>query len=147
MVKMKIINLDCDGTWIDLYGVNNWLADLINEQTRPYEEAKPLVNLSLLARILNKLQRQGYEINIISWTSKNSTIQYHEAVKEAKIKWLKKHIPSVKWNHLYIVPYGTPKQTLSSGYLFDDEEKNRLDWGEGAMPETNLINNLKNVLT
>lgn len=144
---MKIINLDCDGTWIDLYGVDNWLTDLINEQTRPYEEAKPLVNLSLLARILNKLQRQGYEINIISWTSKNSTIQYHEAVKEAKIKWLKKHIPSVKWNHLYIVPYGTPKQTLSSGYLFDDEEKNRLDWGEGAMPETNLINNLKNLLT
>ena len=147
MVKMKIINLDCDGTWIDLYGVDNWLTDLINEQTRPYEEAKPLVNLSLLARILNKLQRQGYEINIISWTSKNSTIQYHEAVKEAKIKWLKKHIPSVKWNHLYIVPYGTPKQTLSSGYLFDDEEKNRLNWGEGAMPETNLINNLKNLLT
>ena len=147
MVKMKIINLDCDGTWIDLYGVDNWLTDLINEQTRPYEEAKPLVNLSLLARILNKLQHQGYEINIISWTSKNSTIQYHEAVKEAKIKWLKKHIPSVKWNHLYIVPYGTPKQTLSSGYLFDDEEKNRLNWGEGAMPETNLINNLKNLLT
>lgn len=142
----KIINLDCDGTWIDLYGVENWLDDLINERTRPYEEAKPLVNLSLLARTLNQLQRIGYEINIISWTSKNSSYEYHEAVKNAKINWLKKHIPSVAWDNLYIVAYGTPKQTLSSGYLFDDEEKNRLAWGEGAMTEKDLIKKLRSLL-
>ena len=142
----KIINLDCDGTWIDLYGVENWLDDLINENPRPYLEAKPLVNLSLLARTLNQLQRNGYEINIISWTSKNSSVAYHEEVMTAKITWLKRHIPSVAWDNLYIVPYGTPKQTLSNGYLFDDEERNREAWGEGAYDEKELIKKLRSLL-
>jgi len=142
----KVINLDCDGTWIDLYGVSGWLDDLINERTRPYDEAKPLVNLSLLARTLNQLQRIGYEINIISWTSKNSSTAYHEAVVAAKIAWLKRHIPSVAWDNLYIVPYGTPKQTLSTGYLFDDEERNREAWGEGAYSEKDLIKSLRALL-
>lgn len=142
----KIINLDCDGTWIDFYGVNGWLNDLENKNVRPYIVAKPLVNLSLLARILNQLQDKGYEINIISWTSKNSDIDFHEAVVEAKRAWLKKHIPSVNWNNIYIVPYGTPKHSLSKGYLFDDEEKNRSAWGKGAYSEKDLINTLKKFL-
>lgn len=142
----KVINLDCDGTWIDLYGVSGWLDDLINERTRPYDEAKPLVNLSLLARTLNQLQRIGYEINIISWTSKNSSTAYHKAVVAAKIAWLNRHIPSVNWDNLYIVPYGTPKQTLSTGYLFDDEAQNRKAWGEGAYSEKDLIKSLRALL-
>lgn len=142
----RIINLDCDGTWIDLYGVENWLDDLMSENPRPYLEAKPLVNLSLLARTLNQLQVAGYEINIISWTSKNSSLEYHYKVIDAKKEWLKKHIPSVKWNNIYIVPYGTPKQTLSSGYLFDDEERNRTAWGEGAQTEKDLIKALRALL-
>jgi len=143
---MKIINLDMDGTWVNFYGVSGWLADLENENTRPYEEAKPLVNLSLLARTLNKLQREGYEINIISWTSKNSTKRFHEAVVNAKKAWLAKHIPSVRWNNIFIVPYGTPKQSLASGFLFDDEERNRTAWGEGARDEKDLISVLRSLL-
>ena len=144
-MKLKI-NLDMDGTFANLYGVDRWLDDLINERTRPYDEAKPLVNLSLLARTLNQLQRNGYEVNIISWTSKNSTTEYHNAVVAAKIAWLKKHMPSVEWDNLYIVPYGTPKQTLSSGYLFDDEEPNRKAWGDGARTEKELIKELRSLL-
>ena len=64
----KIINFDMDGTIADLYGVDGWLDDLINGNTRPYDIAKPLLNMSALARVLNKLQRLGYKINIISWT-------------------------------------------------------------------------------
>ena len=143
---MKAINLDMDGTWVNFYGVDGWLNDLINENTRPYEEAKPLVNLSLLARTLNKLQKVGYEINIISWTSKESTEAFHEAVIKAKRAWLAKHIPSVRWNNIFIVPYGTPKQTLASGFLFDDEERNRTAWGEGARDEKDLISVLRSLL-
>ena len=142
----KIINLDMDGTWVDLYGVENWLDDLINSRVRPYLEARPLVNLSLLARVLNELQRNGWEINVISWTSKGGTPEYDEAVRIAKMTWFKRHIPSVKWNNVYIVKHGTPKESLSSGYLFDDEEKNRIAWGEGAMSEKNLIENLKGLM-
>jgi len=63
---------DMDGTIADLYGVNGWLEMLIAEDTTPYAIARPLVNLSQLARKLNTLQRAGYEIGIISWGSKNS---------------------------------------------------------------------------
>ena len=54
----KIINFDLDGTIADLYGVDGWLNDLINGDTRPYDIAKPLVNMSALARRLNSLQKK-----------------------------------------------------------------------------------------
>ena len=41
----KMICFDMDGTIADLYGVDGWLDDLINKSARPYEVAKPLVNL------------------------------------------------------------------------------------------------------
>ena len=142
----KIINFDMDGTFVDLYGVENWLDDLINERTRPYSEAKPLVNLSVFARFVNKLQAQGYEINVISWTSKNSTKEYHDAVVATKVAWLKKHLPSVHWDNLMIVAYGTPKHTLSEGYLFDDEARNREMWGEGANDVKEMVAALRELL-
>lgn len=142
----KIINFDMDGTFVDLYGVENWLDDLINERTRPYDEAKPLVNLSVFARLVNRLQAQGYEINVISWTSKNSTKEYHDAVVAAKVAWLKKHLRSVHWNNLMIVKYGTPKNTLSEGYLFDDEARNREMWGEGANDVQEMVAALRVLL-
>ena len=143
---VKVINLDCDGTWIDLYGVDGWLDDLQNLRTRPYIEAKPLVNLSVLARVLNQLQREGWTLNIISWTAKNPDKAFHNAVIKAKKAWLKKHIPSVKWNNVFIVPYGTPKHSLANGLLFDDEEQNRKAWGEGAYTEKDLIKTLRALL-
>ena len=45
----KAIYFDMDGTIADLYGVSGWLADLEAENVRPYAEAKPLINLALLA--------------------------------------------------------------------------------------------------
>ena len=32
----KIINLDMDGTFVDLYGVMGWLENIIERDTRPY---------------------------------------------------------------------------------------------------------------
>ena len=72
---------DMDGTIADLYGVENWLAYLQKKDPFPYENARPLVNMTSLARILNRLQKQGYEIGIISWLAKNSTEKYDDAVK------------------------------------------------------------------
>lgn len=120
---------DMDGTIADLYGVNNWLNMLIDENPAPYEMAKPLVNMARLARKLNSLQKCGYEIGIISWLSKTGTDKYNELVTKAKIDWLARHMPSVKWNEIKIVPYGTNKWvTCRSGILFDDEARNRDDW-------------------
>ena len=41
---------DMDGTLADFYGVENWLTYLERQQTKPYREAKPLVNMKKLAR-------------------------------------------------------------------------------------------------
>lgn len=139
----KAINFDMDGTLCDFYGVEGWLDCLMARDSKPYAEAKPLLNLSALARKLNKLQRDGYEINIISWLAKNSTAEFDAEVMATKKAWLAKHLPSVQWNNVTIVPYGVNKATLGNGILFDDEEPNRNMWGDGAYDATNILGVLK----
>jgi hypothetical protein len=139
----KAIYFDMDGTIADLYGVENWLTDLENESARPYIEARPLVNLQALARILNRLTRSGYTVNIISWTSKNGSPAYNEAVAAAKLAWLSAHLNSVRFTSIEILPYGTPKQEYGQGILFDDEAHNREAWGEGAHTEKEIFSVLK----
>jgi hydroxymethylpyrimidine pyrophosphatase-like HAD family hydrolase len=142
---VKAINFDMDGTLADFYGVENWLEYLVNGDAYPYAVAKPLVNMSVLARYLNRLQHNGYEINIISWLAKNSTEDFDKIVTETKKKWLKKHLPSVNWNKITIVAYGVNKSTLGNGILFDDEEPNRNMWGEGAYDVHNILEVLKEI--
>ena len=139
---MNAIYLDMDGTIADLYAVPNWLKMLRAENPAPYIQAEPLVRLSALARHLNRLQRNGYIIGIISWGSKHATPEYDEAVAKAKNFWLNKHLPSVKFDEIHIVPYGTPKSTVvreKNGYLFDDEENNRVEWGINAFDVVNML--------
>lgn len=128
----KAIFFDMDGTIADLYGVDGWLDDLRAERVRPYVEARPLVNLSRLARRLNRLAANGYSVNIISWTSRGGSPEYNKAVAAAKLDWLARHLPSVKWDNVFIIGYGTPKSTCGRGVLFDDEKPNRDEWGAGA---------------
>ena len=85
------INFDMDGTLANFYGVDGWLECLINGDATPYAVAKPLFNFSALARRLNALQRNGYEICIISWLAKNSTADFDARVAEVKKEWLKNH--------------------------------------------------------
>ena len=139
------INFDMDGTIADFYGVENWLQYLIERNPLPYEIAKPLVNMSILARRLNALQRKGYKVNVISWLSKCSDNDFDNAVTIAKVKWLRKHLPSVHWDNINIVRYGTPKNTIGCGILFDDEEPNRKMWGEGAYDVHNILEILKEI--
>ena len=35
------IFFDMDGTFVNLYGIENWLEDLQEENVRPYRDAKP----------------------------------------------------------------------------------------------------------
>ena len=51
----KAIYFDMDGTIADFYGVDGWLDCLMNNDVKPYKVAKPLINMSTLARRLNKL--------------------------------------------------------------------------------------------
>lgn len=143
MAEIRQINFDMDGTIANLYGVDGWLTDLINKSPRPYAEAQPLLNFSALARVLNRLQRNGYKICIISWLAKNSNAEYDKEVAETKRQWLAKRLPSVKWDEINIVAYGTPKQTIGKGILFDDEIQNREAWNGTAYGVENIIEILK----
>ena len=140
------IFFDMDGTIADLYGVENWLDYLIASDALPYEIAKPLIRLNALARILNRLQKQGYKVGVISWLAKNSNTDYDEKVTKAKKEWLKKHLASVNFDEIHIVKYGTPKQTFAkteNDILFDDEEKNRNDWTGKAFDVNAILEILK----
>lgn len=146
---MKItINFDMDGTIANLYGVENWLAYLEAQNPFPYENAAPLLPLSPLARKLNALQRQGYELGVISWLSKTSNSVYDFKVTVAKLQWLKKHLPSVHWDKVHIVPYGTPKENFCNSpldILFDDEERNRNNWTGRAFDVHNIMETLREI--
>lgn len=146
---MKAIYFDMDGTIANLYGVSGWLDDLQAEKVRPYKEAATMVRMATLARLLHKLQNNGYSIGIVSWLCRGGSQKYNEEVTTAKIKWLKLHLPSVEFNEVHIVEYGTPKEKVvqyPQGILFDDEERNRKNWKGQSFSEKKLLENLRGLL-
>ena len=147
---MKVtIYFDMDGTIADLYGVDGWLEMLQAKDSLPYQIAEVMMNMSLLARYLNKLQRLGYKLGVISWLSKANDPEYNEAVTDAKLNWLEQHLPSVHWDEINIVSYGTPKQnfmTNEDDILFDDETPNRANWYGNAYSPDQILTVLKNLV-
>lgn len=136
---------DMDGTIADLYGVENWLEMLIAHDETPYTIAKPIVNLSVLARLMNKVQRKGFEICIVSALAKDSTAEYDERVRNAKIKWLANHLKSVHFDEIRFVPYWYTKNDVNTGadVLFDDEERHLEKWTGTAVHASKMIETLK----
>lgn len=140
---IKQIWLDMDGTIADLYSVPNWCEKLNSCDSTPYAVAKPLWNMSQLARLLHKAQRFGYTVGIISWLSRSGTDEYKAEVDLIKRKWLAEHLPSVQFDFIKIVQYGLPKSSCGNGILFDDNRKVREEWGSGAYHPNEMINFLK----
>ena len=149
MKTMNItINFDMDGTIADLYANPNWLPMLRAFDPTPYATAKPLLRLNTLARKLNELQKQGYELAVISWLSKESNPAYDEAVTATKMAWLAEHLPSVHWDRISFIPYGTPKENYCRNpldILFDDEERNRNNWTGRAYDVKNIMEILREI--
>lgn len=138
----KAIYFDMDGTLGDFYGVAGWLAMLEAFDPTPYAIARPRFNFSALARKLNALQKAGYKIGIVSWLSRSGNPAYNAKVTAVKLWWLKKHLPSVKWDEIKIVSYGMPKQEVVAnpeGILFDDEQRNRINWTGQAFDVNNIL--------
>ena len=146
-MEMKVtINFDLDGTLADLYGVENWLEMLRAYDETPYMVAEPLLRLNILARMLNRLQREGYRLAVVSWLSKCGNVEYNERVTTAKMQWLAQHLPSIKWDRITIVEYGTPKENYCEtpfDILFDDEIQNRENWNGIAFDVNDIIGILK----
>lgn len=146
---MRTIWWDMDGTIANLYAVDNWLPKLRAEDASPYAEAEVMWNMSQLARLMNSVQKLGYQLGIISWTSKGGSASYNELVKQAKLDWLKKHLASVSWDSICVVSYGTPKSLMmqtEEDILFDDEEPNRINWQGEAYEPQDMVKVLKALL-
>lgn len=137
--------LDMDGTMADLYGVENWLEMLTAHDETPYAIARPLVRMATLARLLNNRQREGWRVCVVSALAKNSTADYDNRVKLAKLEWLKRHLPSVQFDEIRFVSYDFVKNGVNTGndILFDDEARHLNAWTGTAINATDLLNTLK----
>lgn len=151
MSKTKVIVFDMDGTIADFYGVNGWLDDLNNYCTRPYEIAKPLYDMNELCELLEELKKIGYIIAITTWLSANSTREYDNRVRKAKLEWLAKY--GFPYDEIHLVKYGTTKANCTrklGGFqiLVDDNEKVRNGWNLGTTIDANknIIEMLKALL-
>lgn len=136
---------DMDGTIADLYGVEGWLPMIQAKDETPYAIAKGIVNLAQLAKLMNKVQKNGYEICIVSALAKESNSEYDERVMKAKREWLKKHLKSVQFDEIRFVPYWYTKNNVNTGadVLFDDEERHLTAWTGKAVNAKQMIETLK----
>ena len=147
----KTLVFDMDGTLANFYGVNGWLNDLQNENTRPYDIAEPLYNMEILNAILDVLRLQGWRIVVTTWLAKGSTKAYDDAVRVSKIHWLKKY--NFVYDEIHLVKYGTTKANCTrknGGYqiLVDDNAKIREGWtlGDTINANENIIEKLLKLL-
>lgn len=144
----KMLVFDMDGTIANLYGVDNWLADLQAENTRPYEIAEPLYDMIELVEVLKKLQQNGWKIAVTTWLAMNGTKEYNKRTTYAKKAWLGKH--NFPYDEIHCVKYGTTKANCTRHkadfqILIDDNADVRKGWTLGATinANENILNILK----
>ena len=131
----KTLVFDMDGTLANFYGVDGWLDDLHNENTRPYDLAKPLYNMEVLNAILDLLRLQGWKVVITSWLAKGSTETFDKAVRASKLQWLQKY--NFVYDEIHLIKYGTTKANCTRQHggfqiLIDDNDKIRKGWTLGS---------------
>lgn len=140
----RSINFDMDGSINKFYDVPDWLPKLRAEDPSPYLDAEPMWDMEKLNEVLEKLREAGWEINVITWLSKNSSEEYKDTVREAKKAWLEKW--GFVYDHFHGVQYGATKadsvrERTDYGILIDDNAKVRDGWhlGETIDPTTTNI--------
>lgn len=139
------IYFDLDGTIADLYGFNDWLTYLQNEQVEPYTEARLLVDGEQLRNFLAAGKAAGVMFGVISWGAKNASKDYQKAIRRAKIEWLKKNSLLGYFDELHVIKYGTPKNRAAknrTGVLIDDELQR---WNVEKLVTADNFQNILNV--
>ena len=148
---MKALVFDMDGTIADLYGVDNWLSAIRTEKSYPYEIAKPLYDMDSLDELLKIFKGCGWRIVVTSWLAKDSSAEYDERVRKAKLEWLKRY--EFPYDEIHLIKYGTTKANATrrmGGFqvLIDDNEKIRKGWklGDTIDANGNIITELLKIL-
>lgn len=145
----KMLVFDMDGTIADLYGVNGWLTDIENENTRPYEIAEPMYDMEELKNTLNILKKtHNWYIVVTTWLAKDGKKDYNKRTAYAKKQWLAKY--EFPYDEIHCVKYGTTKANCTRKkadfqILIDDNDTVRKGWTLGATinAKENILNILK----
>lgn len=122
---MKTIWLDMDGTFYNLYGIENWLEELETESKDIFTKGSPLYNIDTLKKVLQEVGK-NYNLGIISWTPKECRKTYAGNSAKQKRKWLKKIGLIEIFSEIKIVEYGKDKYNLmrENDILIDDDKRN-----------------------
>lgn len=128
---MKKIYFDMDGTVYNLYGMENWLEMLRNEESGAFTEGHPLVRMDILQDVCLKLITRGYQIGIITWLPMGASLEYSEVCTKEKREWAEENMPYI--SEFYALEYGTPKQyaparRAAKMWLIDDNKEVREMW-------------------
>lgn len=128
---MKKIYFDMDGTVYDLYGMENWLEMLRNEEKGAFTLGNALVDMVALKEVCLKLIAKGYQIGIITWLPMGASLEYCEICTKEKREWAEKNMPYI--SEFYALEYGVPKQyaparRAAEMWLVDDNKEVREMW-------------------
>lgn len=142
---VKEIIFDMDGTIVNFYKYPNWLEKLRSYNVTPYREAEPLYDTTILNSLVRSLQRNGYEIKVVTALSKGCTNkEYNYRVTKEKQKWLERY--GFPYTSFFAVPYEEPKSNYLEGesILIDDDPKVREEFSAAG---GKVIDANKNILT
>ena len=103
-MKKQVVYLDMDGTIANLYGMENWLENLINEVEGLFLDCEPFITEE---ELLKFFPTEEYELRICSMTPLNATEEYCQVVINEKNQWLDKYFPSI--THRVYMAYGNNK--------------------------------------
>lgn len=126
---MQAIYFDMDGTIADLYSVNNWHYKITHNDATPYKQAKPLVNVAQLQKIIQAFKALGITVGVISWGAKGASAQFTREVKKRKQEWC--NSLGLEFEEFHVVKYGTPKYRVAkikNSILVDDSQEVREKW-------------------
>ena len=126
---MKTLFFDMDGTLAALFFVKGFSEMLKNEDSTPYEVARPLYKIDDMKEVITALKNNGWRIGIISYTGNEYSQEFVEKTIEVKKAWLEKYFPYA--DEIHIVKPEISKTEFAKSpedILIDDSTKNRTEW-------------------
>lgn len=146
MKKKITIWFDMDGTIADLYNHPDWLKRLRDEDETVFGELKKILDIKdLLNGIVYDDDKIDLYCGIITWSSMESTYDFHLRTADEKYLWLvREQGISLDNRHYFCIPYGTPKQMAIKsigGYhiLVDDNPEVCKTWDTKKKRKSVLI--------
>ena len=121
----KVVYLDMDGTIFDLYGQNDWLDAIKNEDSTIFGGDRRIITEEKLREIFPENE---YDVRILTMTPLNASKEYCEKVIEEKNKWLDSFFPSITKRIFKSYGHNKNLKNSASAILIDDSEPIRNSW-------------------